>query len=75
MAHGAALAPEPLDLNTASVSEFDALPGIGVARARAIVAYRDANGPFRAVQELARVPGIGPAALGRLQGRLRVGGP
>jgi competence protein ComEA len=75
MAHGTALAPEPLDLNTASVSEFDALPGIGVARARAIVAYRDANGPFRAVQELARVPGIGPAALGRLQGRLRVGGP
>ena len=68
-------ASELVDLNTAGVSEFDALPGIGAARARAIVAFRQANGPFRAVQELARVPGFGPAALGRLQGRLRVSGP
>lgn len=68
-------APEPVDLNTAGVSEFDALPGIGAARARAIVTYRQANGPFRAVQDLARVPGFGPAALGRLRGRLRVSGP
>jgi competence ComEA-like helix-hairpin-helix protein len=67
--------PGPVDLNTADVSEFDALPGIGAVRAQAIVSYRQANGPFRAVQELARVPGFGPAALGRLQGRLRVSGP
>lgn len=65
----------PLDLNAAGVAELDALPGIGPARARAIVAYREANGPFRAVQDLARVPGIGPAALSRLQERLRVSGP
>lgn len=65
----------PLDLNAAGVAELDALPGIGPARARAIVAYREVNGPFRAVQDLARVPGIGPAALGRLQARLRVTGP
>jgi competence protein ComEA len=65
----------PIDLNAADVAELDALPGIGPARARAIVAYRETNGPFRAVQDLARVPGIGPAALSRLQARLRVSGP
>jgi competence ComEA-like helix-hairpin-helix protein len=64
-----------LDLNTADVAMLDALPGVGPARARAIVGYREANGPFHAVQDLARVPGIGPAALARLQGRVRAGGP
>lgn len=63
----------PVDLNLADASSLDALPGVGPARARAIVEYRQANGPFRALQELARVPGIGPAALARLQGRVRVG--
>jgi competence protein ComEA len=64
-----------VDLNTADVSMLDALPGVGPARARAIIGYREANGPFHAVQELARVPGIGPAALARLQSRVRVGAP
>jgi competence ComEA-like helix-hairpin-helix protein len=64
-----------LDLNTADVAALDALPGVGPARARAIVGYRQANGPFHALQELARVPGIGPAALARLAGLVRVGGP
>jgi len=64
-----------VDLNTADVTQLDALPGVGPGRARAIVGYRDANGPFHAVQDLARVPGIGPAALARLQGRVRVGAP
>jgi competence ComEA-like helix-hairpin-helix protein len=61
-----------VDLNTADVAMLDALPGVGPGRARAIVGYRQANGPFHAVQELSRVPGIGPAALARLQGRVRV---
>jgi competence ComEA-like helix-hairpin-helix protein len=66
--------PREVDLNLADASALDALPGVGPARARAIVEYRQANGPFHAVQELSRVPGIGPAALARLQGRVRVGG-
>ncbi len=65
--------PGPVDLNLADAASLDALPGVGPARARAIVAYRQANGPFHAVQELSRVPGIGPAALARLQDRVRVG--
>jgi len=67
-------AAESLDLNVADVTALDSLPGVGPSRARAIVRYRETNGPFHAVQELARVPGFGPAALGRLQGRVRVGG-
>jgi competence ComEA-like helix-hairpin-helix protein len=67
--------PGPVDLNLADAASLDALPGVGPARARAIVEYRQANGPFRAVQELSRVPGIGPAALARLQGRVQVGSP
>jgi comEA protein len=63
-----------VNLNTADVSMLDALPGIGPARARAIVSYRETNGPFRAVQELARVPGFGAAALARLKDRVSVGG-
>lgn len=63
-----------VNLNTADVSMLDALPGIGPARAQAIVSYRESNGPFRAVQELARVPGFGAAALARLKDRVSVGG-
>jgi competence ComEA-like helix-hairpin-helix protein len=66
--------PGQVDLNSADVASLDSLPGVGPSRARAIVRYREANGPFRAVQELARVSGFGPAALGRLQGRVTVGG-
>ena len=64
-----------VDLNTADVAILDGLPGVGPAKARAIVGWREANGPFHAVQELARVPGFGPAALAKLQGRVRVGAP
>jgi competence ComEA-like helix-hairpin-helix protein len=64
----------PVDLNTADAAALDALPGVGPARARAVVEYRQANGPFRALQDLAKVPGFGPAALNRLQALVRVGG-
>jgi competence protein ComEA len=62
-----------VDLNSADVASLDALPGVGQARALAVVRYREANGPFRAVQDLAQVPGFGPGALKRLQGLVRVG--
>jgi len=65
--------PTAVDLNTADVTMLDALPGVGPGKARAIVGYRETNGPFHAVQDLARVPGFGPAALAKLQGRVRVG--
>jgi competence protein ComEA len=61
-----------LDLNRASAKELQALPGIGPARAQAIVRWRDENGPFRNFQDLSKVPGIGPATVARLRSRIVV---
>jgi len=62
----------PLNLNTASLRELDALPGLGPARAAAILQYREQHGSFASVEDLARVPGFGPAAVTRLRGHLAV---
>jgi len=56
----------PLDLNTATVAELDALPGIGPVLAGRIVSHRDMHGPYRATDDLLAVPGIGPRLLERL---------
>lgn len=53
----------PVSINEASVDALDALPGVGPATAAAIVAHREANGPFASVDALADVRGIGPAKL------------
>ena len=60
----------PLDLNTASIRELDALPGIGPSKAAAILQYRERQGRFSTVDELERVPGFGPAAVSRLRDQL-----
>jgi competence protein ComEA len=57
----------PVNVNTADAEQLDALPGIGPATAAAIVADRDANGPFATVDDLSRVRGIGPAKLEQLR--------
>ncbi|MGE5554450.1 MAG: ComEA family DNA-binding protein [Betaproteobacteria bacterium] len=61
-----------LDLNRATARELEALPGIGPALARRILAYRESRGSFQAVEELEMVSGIGPARLERLRGLLFV---
>src|SRR5262245_39930646 len=61
-----------VNLNTATLSELDALPGIGPARAAAILQEREARGPFASVEELSRVPGLGPAAVARLRDHVAV---
>lgn len=60
------------DPNTAGVTEWDALPGIGAARARAIVAFRDSAGPFRQLDDLRLVPGLPAAVIARLAPQLRL---
>ena len=62
-----------LDLNTATVEELESLPGIGPALARRIVAYRREHGPFRSVEELLKVKGIGSKRLNTLRAYLTVG--
>jgi competence protein ComEA len=57
----------PVDLNTASVTALDALPGVGPARAEAIIEARRVHGPFVSVDDLARVRGIGPATVDELR--------
>lgn len=65
-------AAEITDLNQAAVTDLDALPGIGPAKARAIVAFRDSAGPFRQVADLKRVRGLSSALVDRLAPRLLV---
>ena len=65
-------AGELVDLNTATVEQLDALPGVGPVTAAAIVAWRDANGSFAGVDQLGEVEGIGPARLEKLRGLVRV---
>ncbi|UCC82039.1 MAG: ComEA family DNA-binding protein [Gemmatimonadota bacterium] len=62
-----------VDLNRASVKELQALPGIGPARASAIVRWRGEHGSFETVDDLLEVPGIGPATLERLRALVVVG--
>ncbi len=63
----------PLDINTADAAALERLPGIGPVKAAAIVEYREAHGPFRNVEDLAAVRGIGPATVARLRPLARAG--
>jgi len=62
----------PLDLNRATAAELDRLPLVGPALAARIVAWRDSLGPFRTVEQLDSVRGIGPAMLARIKPLLRL---
>ena len=69
---GAPVAPAVLDLNAATAESLDALPGIGPVIAARIVAWRATNGPFRTVDELGEVSGIGDSILTQLRPLVRV---
>ena len=59
-------------INRASAKEFESLPGIGPVLAARIVAYRKANGAFATIEDLLKVPGIGPSTLAKFRAKLRV---
>lgn len=62
----------PVDLNTATEGELDALPGVGPSTAAAILAYRTEHGRFASVDELQEVRGIGPAKFEALEALVTV---
>lgn len=59
--------PQKIDVNRAEPWLLEALPGIGEVRAQAIVGYRIEHGPFRRVEDLLKVSGIGPATFDRIR--------
>jgi len=62
----------PLNLNTATLEQLDALDGIGPTTAQQILDFREANGGFSTVDELDQVPGIGEVRLASLREQVRV---
>ena len=71
---GSAFASETVNLNTADAASLSrVLSNVGPAKAQAIVEYREANGPFKSVEELARVRGIGLTTVERNIDRMTVG--
>ena len=63
-----------IDLNTASEEDLKTLPGIGEVKARAIVGYRERNGPFQSIEDIIQVNGIGPAIYEGIRDLVRVNG-
>ena len=67
------MAPLAVNINTADAQTLaTALDGVGESRARAIVAYRDEHGPFRSVDDLVQVKGIGERVLDANRNRITV---
>lgn len=64
-----------VDLNSATESQLETLPGIGPKKAKDIVAERQANGPFKSVDDLRRVKGIGDKTIADLRAQVAVGSP
>lgn len=62
----------PIMINRATVKDFESLDGIGPVLANRIVGYRKANGPFSAVEDLLKVPGIGQSKFAQFKEKLRV---
>ena len=68
----ATMALAKVNINTATADELAALNGIGKVKAEAIVAYRNANGKFKAIEDLKKVTGIGDKTIEKLKGDLSV---
>ena len=69
----ASLSLAAVNINTASPSELEALPGIGPAKAKAIVDYRQQHGAFKSVEELKNVKGIGEGIFSKLKAEAKIG--
>ena len=64
---------ELININFASQSELESLPGIGPTTAKKIIDYREANGPFVSTEDIVNVSGIGPGTYERIKDLITVG--
>lgn len=62
----------PININRATATDFDTLPGIGPVLAQRIVSYRKTNGPFTSIEDLQKVSGIGISKFADLKSKVRV---
>jgi competence protein ComEA len=62
-----------ININTATQSELESVTGVGPAKAKAIIAYREAKGGFKSLDELDNVKGFGKASIDKLKGEFSVG--
>jgi competence protein ComEA len=69
----AASAAGPVNLNTATAADLQALPGVGAATARLIIEHRQKNGGFKKVEELMNIKGIGEKSFLKLKPMVTVG--
>lgn len=61
-----------VNINTATESELEAVKGLGPAKAKAIIAYRETNGGFKTLDDLDKVKGFGKASIDKLRNELSV---
>jgi competence protein ComEA len=72
-ADGAAAPAATINLNTATADQLDSLPGIGPKVAARIIEYRTKNGPFKKIEDLMNVRGVGEKNFLKIKNRLTVG--
>lgn len=65
----------PININTAPAADLETLPGIGAKTAERIVNYRQKNGPFKKIEELMNVPGVGEKNFLKLRSQISTGSP
>jgi competence protein ComEA len=70
-----AASTEIVNLNTATAPQIAALPGIGAKTAELVVQYRQKNGPFKKIEEIMNVRGVGEKSFLRIKDRLTVAAP
>ena len=63
---------EVINLNSSTAAQIAALPGIGLKTAELIVQYREKNGPFKKIEEIMNVKGVGEKSFLRIKDRLTV---